>query len=102
MSAGGCALCDIGELCSYSAAGGKWQRSNPECGRVGSLFSDAGAYQVAPGKADHSIAADPATEVESIDHLNYNGSTQPYESIPDEAASYPEGVIILGGDSVSS
>jgi hypothetical protein len=26
----------------YAGAGGKWQRGNPTCGRVGSILSDAG------------------------------------------------------------
>lgn len=41
----GCSMCDTGHMCDYAAVGGKWQRSNPTCGRVGSILSDAGAYQ---------------------------------------------------------
>ena len=39
----GCTMCNTGHMHDYSAAGGKWQRGNPTCGRVGSTLSDAGA-----------------------------------------------------------
>ena len=42
----GCTMCASGNLCDYSAEGGKWQRANPSCGRVGSIFSDPEAYSV--------------------------------------------------------
>jgi hypothetical protein len=41
----GCTMCSNDHLCDYAGVGGKWQRSNPTCGRVGSILSDAGAYQ---------------------------------------------------------
>lgn len=41
----GCTLCRTDHICDYAGVGGKWQRSNPTCGRVGSTLSDAGAYQ---------------------------------------------------------
>lgn len=41
----GCSMCSTDHLCDYAGVGGKWQRSNPTCGRVGSNLSDAGAYQ---------------------------------------------------------
>lgn len=44
-SSTGCTMCRTDYLCDYPAVGGKWQRSNPSCGRVGSNLSDAGAYQ---------------------------------------------------------
>ena len=40
VSASGCALCPPGYLEDYAAVGGKWERSDPACGRVGSIFSD--------------------------------------------------------------
>ncbi len=39
-------MCNTGNLCDYSAVGGKWQRTDPACGRVGSVLSDPGAYSV--------------------------------------------------------
>ncbi|MGN6544382.1 MAG: hypothetical protein ACTHK7_04995 [Aureliella sp.] len=50
----GCSMCRTDHLCDYAGAGGKWQRGNPTCGRVGSILSDAGATEVggvAPGGA---------------------------------------------------
>ncbi len=42
MLSSGCSMCAPGYLDDYATVGGKWQRSNPTCGRVGSVFSDAG------------------------------------------------------------
>ncbi len=39
----GCSMCSRGYLDDYATVGGKWQRSDPVQGRVGSIFSDAGA-----------------------------------------------------------
>ncbi len=39
----GCAMCVNHEDCTYPAYGGRWQRSDPCCGRVGSLFDPADA-----------------------------------------------------------
>ena len=39
----GCSMCNTEHMCDYGGAGGKWQRGNPTCGRVGSILSDAGA-----------------------------------------------------------
>ncbi len=39
----GCTMCSTDHMCDYAGAGGKWQRGNPACGRVGSIMSDAGA-----------------------------------------------------------
>jgi hypothetical protein len=39
----GCKMCSNEHLYDYAGVGGKWPRSNPACGRVGSIFSDAGA-----------------------------------------------------------
>jgi hypothetical protein len=44
--AGGCAMCDNSQDCTYASYGGKWQREDPCCGRVGSLFAPAGAPAV--------------------------------------------------------
>jgi hypothetical protein len=35
-------MCNPGYLDDYAAVGGKWQRSDPTYGRVGSIFSDPG------------------------------------------------------------
>lgn len=38
----GCAICDPSLDAMYPTYGGKWQRSDPCCGRVGSAFDSAG------------------------------------------------------------
>ena len=40
----GCSMCRTDHMCDYAGVGGKWQRGNPTCGRVGSTLSDAGGY----------------------------------------------------------
>lgn len=47
--ASGCAICANPEDCSYPAYGGRWQRSDPCCGRVGSLFDPADAQIIETG-----------------------------------------------------
>lgn len=39
----GCSMCAPGFLDDYATVGGKWQRSDPTQGRVGSIFSDPGS-----------------------------------------------------------
>ncbi len=41
----GCSLCAPGYLCDYAGVGGKWQRTDPENGRVGSILSDPKQYR---------------------------------------------------------
>ena len=41
----GCTMCTTEHMYDYAGAGGKWQRSNPTCGRVGSILSDAGTIE---------------------------------------------------------
>jgi hypothetical protein len=38
----GCATCDHCDLHNFSVQGGKWQRSDPRNGAVGSIFAPAG------------------------------------------------------------
>ncbi len=71
----GCTMCANGNLCDYSAEGGKWQRANAACGRVGSIFSDLEAYSVgvttpAPGydgEETSKSAAEPEDSSEETD-----------------------------------
>jgi hypothetical protein len=53
-SAIGCAMCDSSQDPTYAAHGGKWQRADPCCGRVGSLFAPAGVH-VAEGPPDAAV-----------------------------------------------
>lgn len=47
----GCTICAPGYLDDYATVGGKWQRTNPTSGRVGSPFSDPNYMAV--GGAEH-------------------------------------------------
>jgi len=42
----GCAMCGSPHDCTYSAYGGRWQRTDPSSGRVGSVL-DAADVQIA-------------------------------------------------------
>ena len=88
----GCTLCSPGYLNDYAGVGGKWQRSDPENGRVGSVFSDPGSVVV---------ASSPAPIVQGEQYY----STEPiYEDAMDigdsivEPGESSDGVIILGDD----
>ncbi len=43
----GCTICAPGYLDDYATVGGKWQRTDPTSGRVGSPFSDPNYMAVA-------------------------------------------------------
>jgi hypothetical protein len=67
----GCAMCGSPFDYSYSAHGGRWQRDDPDCGRVGSLFDPAGPMPVTPDapevapekpKAEGDAGGAPATD----------------------------------------
>lgn len=94
----GCALCDVGDLCSYSTVGGKWQRNDPNCGRVGSYFSDAGVnINTADSSAD-IISVDPPLHGD-LSSEPFNEQSMPLNELTLEpSTSHPEGVVILGDD----
>jgi hypothetical protein len=48
----GCAMCGSPFDYSYSAYGGRWQRDDPDCGRVGSLFDPAGSEPGTTGEPE--------------------------------------------------
>jgi hypothetical protein len=58
--ASGCTLCCAPFDCDYPYCGGKWVRTNPSSGRVGSLFDEAGApVESAPTAAGQPTPAQP-------------------------------------------
>lgn len=86
----GCTLCQPGYLCDYAGVGGKWQRTDPENGRVGSIFSDPSGFV--------SDSRQPAPVV--IEGAPYPDAGA-NESIIEPAMEYPTsdgGVVILGDD----
>ena len=92
-AASGCAMCDNSQDCMYGTYGGKWQRHDPCCGRVGSLFAPAGARampqeaQVTPSQqpdnAQHSVLLpedfesldEPLPDIESLDEPSPDADT---------------------------
>ena len=55
----GCSMCAPGYLDDYATVGGKWQRSDPINGRVGSIFSGADATISAGGIGGRGVDAHP-------------------------------------------
>lgn len=57
----GCAIGSSSDDCTYSAYGGRWQRSDPCNGRVGSVFDPADAQVLETA----TLSQDQADEVSS-------------------------------------
>jgi hypothetical protein len=53
----GCAMCCAPFDCDYLYCGGRWVRTNPSSGRVGSVFDEAGE----PVEPTPTVAASPGT-----------------------------------------
>ena len=85
----GCSLCAPGYLCDYAGVGGKWQRTDPENGRVGSIFSDPNSLVGA--------GAQPAV-ITNGETYDYEASINSGESIlePSTVPQMDDGVVILG------
>jgi hypothetical protein len=87
----GCSLCAPGYLCDYAGVGGKWQRTDPENGRVGSIFSDPNSV-VGAGAQSPPVTTEGAYE--------YEEGMSSGESILESSENVPTptegGVIILG------
>lgn len=87
----GCSLCAPGYLCDYAGVGGKWQRSDPENGRVGSIFSDpnsvvsAGAQSVENGSGEAYEYEEVMPDGESV-----------LEPVVGEPVATDDGIVILG------
>ncbi len=90
----GCTLCAPGYLCDYAGVGGKWQRSDPENGRVGSIFSDPNSVVAAShGSASHH-PAEAASPIEIYPEALDQSILEPSMGVPADEG----GVIILGED----
>ena len=85
----GCSLCAPGYLCDYAGVGGKWQRSDPENGRVGSIFSDPNSVVA----ASHQPAETTSPTEIYPDALDQS-ILEPSMGAPTDEG----GVIILGDD----
>lgn len=62
----GCAMCSNPDDCTYSAYGGRWQRADPCCGRVGSVF-DAADVQIVETEVLSEDEAEDAASGEAAD-----------------------------------
>lgn len=91
LATSGCALCPPGYLEDYAAVGGKWQRSDPACGRVGSIFSDPNStyHESDGGETVYDTTVDNAV----VTPESYYGDETYYE---DAISDYGDDVIILG------
>jgi hypothetical protein len=86
----GCSLCAPGYLCDYAGVGGKWQRSDPENGRVGSILSDPNSV---------AGAGSPSAEVIVDEYIYEEGNSTGNSILQSPMVVEPtteEGVIILG------
>lgn len=93
-------MCTTAHMYDYAGAGGKWQRGNPTCGRVGSILSDAGATEngSAVGFGEHYgdswglIEGEPTPAGDAV-----QGEFFPEETLDDGAMVMPEpGSIMIG------
>lgn len=91
----GCSLCAPGYLCDYAGVGGKWQRTDPENGRVGSIFSDPNS--VVGVSAQSSVATDAESyDYEEIEPSVESGRESILEPAMNDPVSKNEGIVILG------
>ena len=104
----GCAISQEGFLQDYATVGGKWQRSDPTSGRVGSVFSDPGFTGTTISLEDGSVVENDSyygTEIIS-DGTVYSEGVPYYEGneyyseefVPGPTQVDQDGVIILGDD----
>lgn len=87
----GCALCPPGYLDDYAAVGGVWQRSDPACGRVGSIFSDPNSTY--HGDEEGRVVYDTPVDGEVVTPETHYGDETYFE---DTTSEYGNDVIILG------
>lgn len=86
----GCSLCAPGYLCDYAGVGGKWQRTDPENGRVGSILSDPNNVV---GASAQSIEVTNGETYDNEGTINSGESVLETSNLP---PTTDEGVIILG------
>jgi hypothetical protein len=87
----GCSLCAPGYLCDYAGVGGKWQRMDPENGRVGSIFSDPNSV-VGASAQSAELTDDETYEYEEV----APSSDSILETSTDEPVDAEAGIVILG------
>jgi len=90
VASSGCSLCQPGYLCDYAGVGGKWQRTDPENGRVGSILSDPNSV------VGQSVQPAAVITDEGLIYQDADGGESIMESTMDLPQATEEGVIILG------
>lgn len=99
ISCSGCSICCPGYLDDYATVGGKWERTNPTSGRVGSILSDHGASVVAHEEpyidSGEEVYYDDGYYETDEDGTVYESHA---DSVYDASTNNNEGVIILGDD----
>ena len=108
LSAAGCSLCTPGYIDDYATVGGKWNRSDPSHGRVGSIFSDQGYVAGSASPAEdygYHASASPLPEsmhgevVASPNGEYLESATEEFSnSYYDADTGFDDGVIILGDE----
>jgi len=105
----GCSMCARGYLDDYATVGGKWQRTNPTSGRVGSIFSDAGTTLTGGAVDSRGIDASPqGIEGQMFGEAyteGYSGAVDEFhelEMLPYEGSNvdsvYGDAPLMLGDD----
>jgi hypothetical protein len=78
----GCTLCCSPDDRNYGAYGGRWQRHDPEYGRVSSVFAEAGYDSLGDSPDGATPAATPRL-IQSDDHVH----AVSFEAALDDAVS---------------
>ncbi|MBC8353955.1 MAG: hypothetical protein H8E66_18315 [Planctomycetes bacterium] len=79
----GCAMCCSPDDCNYGAYGGRWQRHDMSCGRVGSAFAEAGYDSL--GEVMQADAIEPPQPLPADDNIRAVGYD---EELPQQVSSY--------------
>lgn len=97
LSTTGCSLPASGYLHDYAGVGGKWQRTDPVQGRVGSLLSDAGEVLADGGQLVDHYSETPQVESSGDGYYNMDPTIDESSTILEstESTSLDDGVIIL-------
>ncbi len=101
VACSGCSICSEGFLDDYATVGGKWQRSDPVAGRVGSIFSDPGTT-IGDSVAETANGHDPEESYPPADgeevFYDYGPEIETYEGQAISAPQYEDDAIILSED----
>jgi len=96
-TASGCNLCCPPYMDDYATIGGKWQRSHPSQGTVGSALSDPGVMHASAEGAYHGEQVFYGEEFQDVE-IEYPETSgefaAPYFELPSERTSIEDGTIL--------